>query len=227
MANSIAVVAFVAEKIFGTDVVKLHQCVVGFNFVDLAAADVEGQVVAFGIRAEVDFGREAPARATERFLILIPPLTPAACWCARMMLELMACSSSAGGPRLAKVSKTASHTPSLLQRLNLRDVRRHIECAHVGDECRRVITLVGPKCQAPYPGRMVHDHRFGRRPFRGTGRLGQGCRDDETAAVFHQRVAHEAELGFLAATLAIEQRLGMRARGMRGVAAIMRLSVFE
>jgi hypothetical protein len=62
---------------------------------------------------------------------------------------------------------------------------------------------------------------------RTTGRLGQGCRDDETAAVFHQRVAHEAELGFLAATLAIEQRLGMRARGMRGVAAIMRLSVFE
>lgn len=118
VANSIAVVAFVDEKIFGTDVVKLHQCVVGFNFVDLAAVDVEGQVVAFGIRAEVDFGREGPARGTERFLILIPPLTPAACWCARMMLESMACSSSAGGFRLAKVSKTASHTPSLLQRLN-------------------------------------------------------------------------------------------------------------
>ena len=153
---------------------KLHQCIVDFNFVDLAAADVEGQVVAFGIRAEVDFGREAPARATERFLILIPPLTPAACWRVPRRREAL---------ELAKVSKTASHTPSLLQRLNLRDVRRHIECAHVGDECRRVITLVGPKCQAPYPGRMVHDHRFGRRPFRGTGRLGQGCRDDKTAAV--------------------------------------------
>ena len=74
---------------------------------------------------------------------------------------------------------------------------------------------------------MAHDHRFGRLALGGAGRLRQRRRDDETAAVFHQRVAHEAELGFLAATLAIEQRLGMRARGMRGVAAIMRLSVFE
>jgi hypothetical protein len=69
---------------------------VGFSFVDLAAADVEGQRVALGVRAEVDFGREACARATERFLILIPPFTPAACWCARMMVESMACASSAG-----------------------------------------------------------------------------------------------------------------------------------
>jgi hypothetical protein len=72
---------------------------------------------AFGVRAEMDFSREAAARAAERFLILIPPFTPAACWCARTMVESIACSLSAGGPRLAKVSNAASHTPSLLQRV--------------------------------------------------------------------------------------------------------------
>src|SRR5262249_818470 len=65
-----------------------------------------------------DFGREPTARAAERLLVLIPPFTPAACWCARTIVESMACSSSAGGPRLARVSNAASHTPSLLQRVN-------------------------------------------------------------------------------------------------------------
>src|SRR4051794_34799396 len=72
----------------------------------------------------------------------------------------------------------------------LRDVRRHVERAHVGDERRRVITLVGRKCQAPHPGRMAHDHRFGCRALGAPGRLGQRRRDDEPAAVFHQHVAH-------------------------------------
>ena len=44
--------------------------------------------VAFGVRAEVDFGREAAARAAERLLLLIPPFTPAACWCARTIVEI-------------------------------------------------------------------------------------------------------------------------------------------
>jgi hypothetical protein len=83
----------------------------------LAGRYLECQRVPFAVRAEMDFGREAAARAAERFLILIPPFTPAACWCARTIVESMACSLSAGGPRLAKVSKTASHTPSLLQRV--------------------------------------------------------------------------------------------------------------
>jgi hypothetical protein len=60
----------------------------------------------------VDFGREAAARAAERFLFLIPPFTPAACWWARTIAESMACSSSAGGPREASVSNAASQTPS-------------------------------------------------------------------------------------------------------------------
>ena len=96
---------------------KFHQRIIAFDLVHLAAGDIESQWVAFGVRAEVDFGREAAARAAERFLILIPPFTPAACWCARTMVEFMACSVSAAGPRLASVSKAASQTPSLLQRV--------------------------------------------------------------------------------------------------------------
>ena len=97
---------------------KLHQRIVAFDLVRLATGDIEGQRVAFGARAEVDFGREPTARAAERLLVLIPLFTPAACWCARTIVESMACSSSAAGPRLARVSNAASHTPSLFQRVN-------------------------------------------------------------------------------------------------------------
>ena len=43
---------------------------------DLLTFDVTGGEA---VRAEMDFGREAAARAAESFLILIPPFTPAAC----------------------------------------------------------------------------------------------------------------------------------------------------
>jgi hypothetical protein len=61
-------------------VVKLHQRIIAFDFVSLAAGHIEGQRVAFGVGTEVDLGREPAARTAERFLILIPPFTPAACW---------------------------------------------------------------------------------------------------------------------------------------------------
>jgi hypothetical protein len=96
---------------------KRHQRREALRLVSLAWADIKGQRVAFGVRAEVDFGREAAARVAERFLFLIPPFTPAACWWARPTVESMACSSSAGGPRLSSVSNAASNTPSLLQRV--------------------------------------------------------------------------------------------------------------
>ena len=117
VANFVAVVALVAEEFVRIYIVKFHQRIIAFDLVHLAAGDIESQRVAFGVRAEVDFGREAAARAAERFLILIPPFTPAACWCARTIVESMACSVSAAGPRLASVSKAASQTPSLLQRV--------------------------------------------------------------------------------------------------------------
>jgi hypothetical protein len=44
--------------------------------------------------------------------------------------------------------------------------------------------------------------------------LGYAGIDDETVAVLHQRVPHEAQLGRLARPLAIEPRLGMGGRGV-------------
>ena len=79
VANFVAVVALVAEEFVRIYIVKFHQRIIAFDLVHLAAGDIESQRVAFGVRAEVDFGREAAARAAERFLILIPPFTPAAC----------------------------------------------------------------------------------------------------------------------------------------------------
>src|SRR5262249_45265146 len=92
VADFVAVVAFVAEEAVGINIVQLHQRVITFDLMRFTAGHVERQRVTFGIRAEVDFGREAAARAPERFPRLIPPFTPAACWCARTIVESMACS---------------------------------------------------------------------------------------------------------------------------------------
>src|SRR6266487_5148367 len=77
--------------------------------VHLAAGHIEGQGIAFSVRAKVDFRGEAAARAAERFPILIPPFAPAACWCARTMVESMACSSSAGGPARQRLKYRIPH----------------------------------------------------------------------------------------------------------------------
>jgi hypothetical protein len=111
------IVTLISEEPARIDVVKRHQRLEALRLVNLTAGQFEGERIAFSIRAEVDFGREAAARAAERLLLLIPPFAPAACWGARTIVESMACSSSAGGPRDANVSNAASQTPSLLQRV--------------------------------------------------------------------------------------------------------------
>src|SRR6266581_7882606 len=94
VADAVAVVALVADELGGIDLVQLHQRVITFDLVHLASGHIEGQRIAFTVRAQVDFRGEASARAAERFPILIPPFAPAACWCARTIVESMACSSS-------------------------------------------------------------------------------------------------------------------------------------
>ena len=59
------------------------------------------------------------------------------------------------------------------------------------------------------------DHLFGRLALGGAGRFREGGLHVEPATIFHEHVAHEAELGLLAASLAIKLRLGISARGMR------------
>lgn len=69
IANIVAVIALVAEKPVGIDVMKLHERAIAFDLVSLSAGHIEGQRIAFGVRAEVDFGREPAARAAERVLV--------------------------------------------------------------------------------------------------------------------------------------------------------------
>jgi hypothetical protein len=72
---------------------------------------------------------------------------------------------------------------------------------------------------------MAYDHLFGHRALSGTGGFRQRCRDDEPAAIFHQRVAQEAELGFLAAPFAIRLRIRIGGRGMRGVTGLLAMKI--
>jgi len=92
----------------------------------------------------------------------------------------------------------------------LRDVRCDVERGHLGHEGSCVVALVGAESDPIGPGRMAHDHLPGRLAPGGAGRLRHRRRDDEHVAIFHQRVAYEAELGLLAPSLAAEPRLGIR-----------------
>jgi hypothetical protein len=58
----VAVVAFVAEETVRINIVQLHQRVIIFDFMRFTAGHVECQRATFGVRAQVDFGREAAAR---------------------------------------------------------------------------------------------------------------------------------------------------------------------
>ena len=70
--------------------------------------------------------------------------------------------------------------------------------------------------------RLMREHALQPRIRR---RFGNGCGDDEAAAVLHQRVPEEAELGFLARAFAIQLGLGVRGRGMRRIASLLAMEV--
>ena len=80
-----------------------------------AAGQIEGHDVAVLVGLEVDFRREAAARAPER-LILPPPFAPAAETWARTTVESNIWMRRAVVLRLARESKNASKTPALLKR---------------------------------------------------------------------------------------------------------------
>ena len=72
---------------------------------------------------------------------------------------------------------------------------------------------------------MAHDHLFGGFSLSGTGRLGQRGRDDQSAAVFHQRVAHEAKLGFLCPVPCDKAAPRDPWSSMRGIAALLAVKI--
>ena len=76
-ANGFAVVAFVAEHLFGIAVDVVHQCWNSGDIVGLAGRDHEADRQALNVGAGIDLGREAAARTAER-VALAAPFPPAA-----------------------------------------------------------------------------------------------------------------------------------------------------
>src|SRR5438876_5505334 len=85
------------------------------DVVALAACKDEAYRQAQAADHQVNLAGQAAARAADR-LILRPPFAPAACWCARTMVEsTIAYSKSGSSDRATKMRR---HTPPRLQRLN-------------------------------------------------------------------------------------------------------------
>lgn len=78
----------------------------------------DGQTVR--VAADVELGREATSRAPQT-RSMIPPLPPAAQWCARMLVLSIICRRSAPPPPSAKASSITSHSPDAVQRRNWRN----------------------------------------------------------------------------------------------------------
>ena len=88
----------------------------------------------------------------------------------------------------------------------LRHVRRRVHRAQFIDEVLGVVGLVGAERDRPRSIAARLDHVQRRDPLGMAVGLGQAGVDNEAVAVLHQRMSHEAELGFLARSLAIKPR---------------------
>ena len=82
-----------------------------------AAGEMKGERQAVEIDLQMNFGREAAARAAER-LIVLPPFAPAAETCARTTVESNICTKCAVSLIAARASKNASKVPDRLSRQN-------------------------------------------------------------------------------------------------------------
>ena len=87
----------VGEQHLGVDVVLGHQVGISRAVVGLSGDQQNSERKTLNVGAQVDFGRETAAR-TAKSLILIPPLAPAAQWCARTMVLPIIWSASSPPP---------------------------------------------------------------------------------------------------------------------------------
>jgi hypothetical protein len=86
-AKPVGIIALVGKHVFAG---KAADESLGLaNVVDLAWSQDEADGIAESVDADIDLGAQAAARTPDR-LIFAPPLwAPAACWCARTMVESM------------------------------------------------------------------------------------------------------------------------------------------
>ena len=84
-AKFIGVVALVGEQVFEGQ--TADQSLGLANVVDLAWGQDEADRIAESIDADIDLGAQAAARTPDRLIFAPPFWAPAACWCARTMVE--------------------------------------------------------------------------------------------------------------------------------------------
>ena len=91
----------------------------------------------------------------------------------------------------------------------LRQIRRHIDLAEFGDEVLRIKAFIAVQRDLLQSVGM----RFYQVPRGQTLRMASGAcsnsTDDQAIAIVHQRMPHEGQLGFLAASLAVKRRIGV------------------
>jgi hypothetical protein len=110
--KAIGVVTLVGEQVLET---KAFDQAFGLDdVVDLAWRQDEPNRIAESVNADVDFGTQAAARTPDRLIFASPFLAPAACWCARTMVESMIRYSKSGSS--TRASKMRCQTPFLAQR---------------------------------------------------------------------------------------------------------------
>ena len=108
IAERLGIVALIAEDVSGRQIGDQ-----GFGLgdvVDLSWRKNEAEWIAQGIDDGVDFGGQSAARASDRASFR-PPFLPAACWCARTMVESIMMYSKSGSSAIA--ANNRSHTPAL------------------------------------------------------------------------------------------------------------------
>jgi hypothetical protein len=125
LPDPVRVVAHVADQAARAGGEVLDQSREGAGLVRLAGREDQGERQAARVAAQVELGRE-PATGTAQRLVLLPPLAPAACWCARTVVLSSICTRSSAAPLPARAAKSASNTPRSRQRANRRQTLFHL-----------------------------------------------------------------------------------------------------
>src|SRR3954451_3414543 len=125
LPDPVGAVAHVADQAARARGEVLDQGVEGAGLVRLPGREDDRLRQAVRVAAQVQFGREAPARAAQRLAVL-PPFAPSARWWARMTVASTICSRSSAAPLPASAANTASNTPRSRQRAKRRQTVFHL-----------------------------------------------------------------------------------------------------
>ncbi len=137
------------------------------------------------------------------------------------LLDLLAAALGQSIAGMARGSAVDRGMPSLPG-----DMRRDNHAAQVGDEIGAVVSLVRAQRQPPRRARGVPVNHVERGLAFGVAvRPGQIGLHDETVAVFHQRMTHEAQHRARTRRLLVEPGVRVRDRGVRRVRPFLALEV--